>query len=530
MFKKNLSCLFIPSLWIFFVLLLLALMLKPGLSGLDPDLPWHLKFGRDTWLTRQLPKDQIHLWTLEGETWVDHEWLSEVLMYKIFAGFGYSGLNLFFALIALTAFILIARQLKIKHSRADYFIIILLLLGYLAVRPHLGPRPQLISWLFLVGEFLILQSSHAASSKDFTSARSKRLKTVLLLGGLFWLWACLHAGFLIGLAVLALWSAEQLIRGWHHQNPPQFWLGLQAGCLSFLVTLLTPYGFKLYDFLSTYTNSAYLSHINEWKPFYVFPLNYWQLLVVAITLALAVILYWPGGKKPAWQPWQWLSLLLFLGLGLKSARHWPLFFLTAGLTFFPIFLKVQADNQASFIWIKWLKKLLQIFLLITLLFALFFSIRSLPRIKDPFKDFCQDYPCQTVQQLQTHSRYSKLKLLNKYDYGGWLIWTWPDKKLFIDGRLPQYPLAGWSLLEEYLEFDHPSALAGKLKDYKIEAILWNNQMPQYQLGWLDKLMGFREADINNRPNNLKIFLDSSSDWQAVFKDSVSTVYIKKNKL
>lgn len=507
-------------IWGLFWLLILALVIRPGLSSLDPDLPWHLKFGQDTWITHQLPNDQIHLWTLRGETWVDHEWLTNVLMFLIYNHFGYESLVLIFSLIVVSFLALIAHYLKKKHPRANYFIMALLLFGYLAILPHIGPRPQVLSLLFLALELFILDRSR----------HWYRLKTTLLLAALFWLWACLHASFLIGLMILAIWTSEQLIIGWKKQNPKQFWLGLQAGCLSFVATLLTPYGFKLYDFLETYTNNAYLQHISEWKAFYVFPLNYWQLLFIAITVALNITLFSFSKKKSPLLPWQILSLLIFLGLSLRSVRHFPLFFVATCLIFVPAFLQENSNGAPVFSLPKWSRLALKTLLIIALSSLIFFSYYSLPRVKDPFQNFYTDYPCQTVRELQAHPKYSQLKLFNQYAYGGWLIWVWPEKLLFIDGRLPQYAFANWSLLEEYLEFTKTDKLERKLKEYKIEAILWNNTMPQYHLNWLDRFLGFNEQAINGRKNNLKIFLDSSPDWQKVFTDEASSVYIRKDKL
>jgi hypothetical protein len=518
--KKILAFRFLPIAWLLFVVLLLALLLRPGLYHLDPDLGWHLKIGRDTWLAKELPNDQIHLWTIPGATWVDHEWLTNAGMYLLYERWGYTGLNITFALIVLTAFLLIARHLKKIYPRADYFIMALLLLGYLAVLPHLGPRPQFITLLFLTLEFLIL----------YQTARWHRFKTILLLGLFFWVWASLHAGFLIGLAVLALWAGEQIIMGWRRQAPKQFWLGLQAGCLSLVVTFLTPYGFKLYDFLGTYANTAYLKHISEWKPFYLFPIYYWQILFIAIVIAMIISLFSFKEKKLYLRPWQWLSLLMFLGLALKSVRHFPLFFAVASLTIIPIFLRQNMAGSTGLSLPRWAGRTLKIFLFSVLLILNIMSWWSLPRLGDPWQSFCGDYPCQAARQLQADPRYSQLKLFNKYDFGGWLIWVWPDKQLFIDGRMPQYPFAGQTLLEEYLEFTRPNTLAAKLKAYDIEAILWSNHPMQYQLNWLDKLLGFQDEYINGRHNYLQEWLEASPDWKKVFTDEAGSVYIRKDKL
>ena len=34
--------------------------------------------------------------------------------------------------------------------------------------------------------------------------------------------------------------------------------------------------------------------------------------------------------------------------------------------------------------------------------------------------------------------YKRQKIFNNYGWGGYLIRVWPEKELFIDGRLPQY--------------------------------------------------------------------------------------------
>ena len=73
-------------------------------------------------------------------------------------------------------------------------------------------------------------------------------------------------------------------------------------------------------------------------------------------------------------------------------------------------------------------------------------------IQNPFNSFCQNYPCGAVKFLKNNPQYHNLKIFNDYNYGGYLIWTCPNIKLFIDGRLPQYDFAGHTLMEEYYEF------------------------------------------------------------------------------
>lgn len=60
--------------------------------------------------------------------------------------------------------------------------------------------------------------------------------------------------------------------------------------------------------------------------------------------------------------------------------------------------------------------------------------------RDPFKSFCGKYPCYAVNFLQKHhQKYLNKKLFNNYNWGGYLIHEYPEKQIFIDGRLPQKP-------------------------------------------------------------------------------------------
>jgi len=504
------------SFSLFFVVIF-AIIWRVGFANLDPDLGWHLKFGQDISQNHQLPHDQIHLWSING-SWVDHEWLSNWLMFLIYHKTGYIGLTFVFALISAWALWLVAKNLRQQTWSSDIFVAGLTSLGLAGILPHLGPRPQQISFLFLALELLIL--------KKISQKPNWRSAFGLLI--FFWFWACLHGGFVVGLAVLGLWSAQKILTAIkNHQTKKglfPFLTGL--GCL--IATLITPYGLKLYDFLFTYQNNAYLKHISEWKAVWVFPIHYWQLLFMALVIALAIIVLIFKTKIKD-DLWLWLSVVLFLLMSFKSVRHFPLFFVVASLTIVPEFIKTNFKKISTYKKTA-LTTSIEFFAIGCLLGLAWLSLFSINFLRDPWRKFCADYPCQTVQVLKNDPQYSQLKLLNKYDYGGWLIWVWPEKKLFIDGRLPQYPLGKWSLLEEYLEFDNPDKIAEKLKTYDIEMVLWGNHLATYKLNWLDKLLGFKEAEINNRSDELKKYLSHSPDWRRVFFDEASTVFIRQDKL
>ncbi len=519
MMFKNFSQISRQVSWFLFFVLLGAVIWRGSFANLDPDLGWHLKFGRDIWLTHQLPHDQLQLWSINGN-WVDHEWLTNLFTFLIYRATGYIGLTFIFALVAVAGLWLIGRQLRRADRPArDVFIGLWLVLSLAAILPHLGPRPQQLSWLLLIIEFLLL--------KKYGDRPDWRL--ALGLAGFFWLWSSLHAAFFIGLVVLALWAGQALWLAWSRRRiRTAVWPLIVLGAAA-IATLLTPYGLQLYDFLTTYyRHYGSLSHISEWKAIWVFPIHYWQLLFIAASAALALTLV-IFKRRPRLVAWQWLAVAMFLLMGFTSVRHIPLFVASAGLVIVPAWLAANfsPDRQPAKPFPYALA--LQIVLPLSLFIVSWIALLTTNFFNDPFQKFCFEYPCQAGRLLQLHPRYSQLKLFNQYDYGGWLIWVWPDKQLFIDGRLPQYPFGRWSLLEEYLEFRRPDRIAAQLKTYDIEAVLWNKQLPQYHLNWLDRLLGFREADINGRTDELKQYLDNSPDWRRAFADDASVVYIRRDK-
>jgi hypothetical protein len=514
---KNLSTISRQVSFVLFFLLLLAFAWRISLGSLDPDLGWHLKFGQDIAQTGKLPHDQIHLWTING-SWVDHEWLTNWVMFLVYDKTNYTGLTFAFSLITVICLWLIARHLRQKSWSSDIFIMLLMTAGFLGIAPHLGPRPQLISFLFLALEILFL--------KKLGEKQDWRAGFGLVL--FFWFWTCLHAGFAIGLAILGLWTTQKIWESFKQKSWRQAIFPVVLGLGAVGATLATPYGFKLYDFLATYQNNAYLKHISEWKAIWIFPIHYWQLLYLAIILAFAIVVFIFKPKTKI-QPWLIAASLMFLVMALKSVRHFPLFLVCSTLTLIPEFIETNFSKKINQKTSRWWQKFIQILLPLTLFFVVWLTFFATVYISDPFQKFCDNYPCQTGRVLKLHPRYSQLKILNRYEYGGWLIWVWPEKKLFIDGRLPQYPFNGRSLLEEYLDFNNPNKVAEKLKEHGIEAVLWTNHQTIYKLNWLDKLLGFREKDINSRTDEVKKYLDNSPEWKETFSDEAGVIYIRKDK-
>ncbi len=87
----------------------------------DPDLWGHIKFGKDIWNAEAIPGVDIYSYTAYGRQWINHEWLSEVMMYLIFNILGSPGL---LAGKTLVCFYIILLLLKIR-SRTSYALLLI---------------------------------------------------------------------------------------------------------------------------------------------------------------------------------------------------------------------------------------------------------------------------------------------------------------------------------------------------------------------------------------------------------------------
>ena len=500
--------------WLAAAVFLGAIIINSSFSQLDPDLGWHLKTGQDILAAHHLPAGQIYLHTLAGKSWVDHEWLINIAMYLLYQQGGYSWLVLAYAAIIMAALWLsIAAPLAQYRGRADAIILAWLFFCVMAMRNFVGPRPQMLGWLMLIILFALLKSWQA----------DRRLGRLIVLPAFFWLWACLHASFLIGLSILALYLFfESLLpclrrrQSWSEARWP-----LLLGLGSLAATWLTPYDYKLYGFLLSYGNSAYLNIISEWRALYLPPLQYWNLLFIGISCGLLATSFLLAANRRRLRLVDALALLLFLVMAISSIRHFALFYAAASFIILPFFLDSQltSEQPSTFRW-HWLLPAVAMFL-----GALLILIQT-EYVRDPFAYYCRQYPCAAVAYIKEHPSLLNLKWFNNYNFGGYLIWTLPQARLYIDGRMPQSKYQDNSLLENYMALYNSPRVLDLLDKANISFIFWKKTSTSSQPSLMDRLMLLKPAS-----SKAKISFDqainNSPKWRLIYQDDASLLWQKR---
>lgn len=543
---KNLQ--FSKTVWVFFYIFIFCMLLWNSFSCLDNDFGWHLKVGEEIIENHEIPRTEHFNYPLAGKKWVDHEWLIDAFSYFIFDSFGYLFLSFFFAALIIFVLVLQKHFLQkyfLENIKADFWIMFFQFFGIKASLPHMGVRMQEITVLLL---FLLLFILYKFSI-------GKNYKILFFLIPLLIFWVNVHGGFLIALALLGFFvfikTLENLIDKYglvpgikvSFKNRLEYrsiFIFSVFSFFAFLATFINPYGWKLYEFLFGYKNSYYLTNIAEWVPFYFFPLPYYQILYTAIVLSFVMVFLYMSLRKQSGEKkkyfikidlWQLAITLLFVFLALKSRRHFPLLFIVSMPMLVMFYIQQIASYFKDEIKDTQLVKFSKIVLILIFILASFKMLLNTKFNNYPFdsKYYCdRNYPCAALDFIRENDLTQK-KLFNDYDWGGFMIWTMPEMKLFIDGRLPQFEINGHTYLEEYHEFFIKDKVKDKLDQYGIDLVLLKER-DLIKFNWLEKKIFMIEEDnINMKENFLKDFLDNNSNWKLIYSDKFSYVYEKLDK-
>ena len=256
-----------------FVAVLAVLVFTPLSSRLlgDAGIGWHIRTGQQILATHAIPYVDSFSSTMAGKPWFAWEWLYDLLVGQLDATLGLNGVVWFTAVVIAAVFswtfrLLIARGANLLVA------VLLVLLAASASTIHFLARPHVVSWLFTLAWFWILDSSERSC---FAGRATRRL---WLLPPLMLLWVNVHGGFVLGFGLLVIfwvgsvWNWAGAKNGRIEEVIQKIAAAKRArelaevGLVCAAASLVNPYGWKLHAHIYSYLSNRFLmDHIDEFQ-------------------------------------------------------------------------------------------------------------------------------------------------------------------------------------------------------------------------------------------------------------------------
>lgn len=487
-----------------FVVTLLLILIMAARTPLDTDMWWHMQAGKVTIETgRPLLTDGFSF-TRDGQTWINHSWLAEVMMFAAFQAGGFLGIGLWMvSLILLSMGVMYLLLEGPPLYKAAWTILAATVIFWVW-----SPRPQLFS-LVMFALVLYVLSRYQFQNKNY----------LIWLVPIFILWSNLHGGYIWGFILLFCWIIGDLINWvWgEEESRSENWIKAKRLFGWFfilaLAVLLNPNGINTWLIPFKTVEVAVLQNfIDEWSsPNFHDPTLYPFLGLFFVNVAAM------GLTRKKVDGVDLMSFLVFSCMALVAKRNFAPFALLAspigakyswpliGAGFARLRFLIRGSSKKPEVDLSGTKNaglhnslrrginLVIIFILAGIGLTKLIAVTN-PLIVEAYSR--EYYPVQAVQILQEQGFSGHV--LNSYGWGGYLDWNLPSGKVFVDGRTD---LFGDEILTQYLAMINASS------------------------GWQDL---FDRWDIHHvllEPTQPVIPLLKSTGWQVIYEDSAS-IYLR----
>ncbi len=492
----------------------------------DPDFGWHYKYGECFFQNGKILKENIFSYTYPDYEWVSSYWIPQILIYISNYLLG----NTLPVILTSVTFSVLLFLLLRKHSKDLFSISLVFVLTIITLKSFvITVRPLYFSTLLLL---LLIDTLLKKNVNKF------------FIPIIFLIWANTHADFLLGLFILGIYCLDNFFTETSAPTPDfkkiispfknkvylitylnsfkeylmslfknksikspivdNFWvLGLSVG-----VTLINPYGFRLWAVLFKELNQPFRAFVMEWLP----PHNINFLSIVSSTYISMGLIFsiLPYKECKDDNGWNRFIIIVFYILSIKSVYFLRVVVI---VSFYVILKNIELVKKDLLPILK--DKLNKIPAFTSTLFLIFLSTSALLIFTNNFflslnlKKWAvkNKYPYGAVSYIKKNP--IEGNMLNDYSWGGYLIWQLPEYKTFIDGRMTAWRDESSYLMEDYREIIYATEKNRGVLDKYLE---------KYNIKW-----------VLNRPDSqlVKYLKENRPDeWKVLFEDEVSTILKK----
>jgi hypothetical protein len=477
------------------VITFLLIFIMAARTPLDTDMWWHLSAGEEMLRSGRILMTDVFSFSRAGAVWTNPYWLCDASMAALFRWQGYLGLGAAVALLASASMALVYRQC----SGPAVLKAVALLLGSVVASVVWSPRPQMVSLVLLALTGLLLY---------LYKWEGKKVLWALPL--VFVLWGNTHAGYPLGLILIGTVIAGEILNHLLASSAAAVlpWRKLLIlvgwGVLCGLAVLINPNGLRIWLLpFQTVDMRVLQQFIPEWAS----P-DFHNVLQQALLWLLLACFAAVGVSGRMMDGSDLVVLLGFAYLALVARRNYGPFALVA----VPIFCRYSAAAfvswQARAPWLsrfmrpqvspvrgQVFKKIINLGLVGLLGFVALVKLVSVtqPVLVDTY--LAQAYPAQAVRWLKENQPPGRL--MNEYNWGGYLQWALPGFPIFVDGRTDLFN----------------DEMVGE----------WMNII-QAQPGWQKLLARYQVDLIMLEPGRPLLAQLEAAGWKRLYADAQAVIY------
>ena len=464
------------------------------------------------------PQEDVFAYTPTVSPSVHHEWATGAVLYYVTVGtgLGLAGLSILKLLLMATLWLLMYRVARMRGAHPAVFAAFAFIafpvfwVGFATV------RAQLFTLVFIAAQLWMQEL-------DWRGRRAWILAWLVMLVA----WLNIHAGFVVGLGLIAFHGVERFLGAWIGSNQTSIaarlntafqatWHLMVAAPLAALSTLINPYGWQYIPYLVRAIGMD-RPLIREWQPL-------WKtytpgLTMIVFVLSVALFLYAQRSmqftsrfrRASRFRGFSFLALCTYMTL--KHIRHGSIYgvlwiaYVPAWISRTPLgkgFVRLVAENRKATIRVS------QGIAVVCFLFACFhhFWLPSLPP-KQLYSTAC--YPTGAVEYLKENNFQGNL--MTPFHVGAYVSWEmYPHVRVSFDGR---YEVA----YQENVMPEHNQFLDGDEG--------WWNIMDKYPT---DAVLVHRQAPVCEK---LEIFRDqydqpTKKTWRFAYEDDSFLVLSKSD--